>query len=99
MPELSGRIVTDDETTLRRKLFGSLVAGALASTAGSGTALRAALAAVVPDLPRTPDLLALLEQPLPAKALTLMRLSAELPGDQWTGLPNPLVLEPGTSDQ
>nr|WSY50490.1 IucA/IucC family siderophore biosynthesis protein [Streptomyces sp. NBC_00886] len=99
VPELSGRIVTDDETTLRRKLFGSLVAGALASTAGSGTALRAALAAVVPDLPRTPDLLALLEQPLPAKALTLMRLSAELPGDQWTGLPNPLVLEPGTSDQ
>lgn len=99
VPELSGRIVTDDELTLRRKLFGSLVAGALAGTAGSGTALRAALAAVVPDLPRTPDLLALLEQPLPAKALTLMRLSPELPGDQWTGLPNPLVLEPGPSDQ
>lgn len=41
----------------------------------------------------------LLEQPLPSKALTLMRLSPELPGDQWTGLPNPLVLEPGPSDQ
>ena len=99
VPELSGRIVTDDETTLRRKLFGSLVAGALAGTAGSGTALRAALATVVPKLERTPDLLALLRQPLPAKALTLMRLSPELPGDQWTGLPNPLVLEPGPSDQ
>ncbi|MET7572232.1 IucA/IucC family siderophore biosynthesis protein [Streptomyces sp. NPDC005492] len=99
VPELSGRIVTDDEVTLRRKLFGSLVAGALADAAGSGTALRAALAAVVPDLPRTPDLLVLLEQPLPAKALTLMRLSPALPGDQWTALPNPLVLEPGPSDQ
>lgn len=99
VPELSGRIVTDDGTTLRRKLFGSLVAGALAGTAGSGTALRAALETAVPDLPRTPDLRALLEEPLPAKALTLMRLSPGVPGDQWAGLPNPLVLEPGTSDQ
>lgn len=99
VPELTGRVVTDDGTTLRRKLFGSLVAGALAGTAGSGTALRAALETVVPDLPRTPDLLALLEQPLPAKALTLMRLSPERPGDQWAELPNPLVLEHGPSDQ
>lgn len=34
-PQLTGRIVTDDEPTLRRKLFGSLVAGALGATAGS----------------------------------------------------------------
>ncbi|MEU8030122.1 IucA/IucC family siderophore biosynthesis protein [Streptomyces sp. NPDC049099] len=96
-PALTGRLVTDDETALRRKLFGSLVAGALAGTAGSGAALGAALSAAVPDLADTPDLRALREGPLPAKALTLMRLSPGTPGDQWTSLPNPLVLEPGPS--
>ncbi|MCT9081951.1 IucA/IucC family siderophore biosynthesis protein [Streptomyces fulvoviolaceus] len=90
VPELTGRIVTDDETTLRRKLFGSLVAGALAGTAGSAAALREALETAVRDLPHTPDLVVLREQPLPTKALTLMRLSPGTPGDQWTGLPNPL---------
>ncbi|MFJ2237625.1 IucA/IucC family protein [Streptomyces sp. NPDC087859] len=89
VPELTGRIVTDDETALRRKLFGALIAGALAGTAGSGAALGAALETVVGDLPRTPDLVALLENPLPAKALTLMRLSPGTPGDQWARLPNP----------
>ncbi|MET8450582.1 IucA/IucC family protein [Streptomyces sp. NPDC005209] len=102
-PDLTGRLVTDDENTLRRKLFGSLVAGALAGTAGSGTALRGALEAAVRDLPRTPDLTALCEDPLPAKALTLMRLSPGTPGDQWFALPHPLrwdpVLEHDTSDQ
>ncbi|MFE9452393.1 IucA/IucC family protein [Streptomyces sp. NPDC006739] len=98
-PDLTGRLVTDDETTLRRKLFGSLVAGALAGTAGSGPALGAALAAAVPDLPATADLAALRERPLPTKALTLMRLSPGPPGDQWASLPNPLVLEHGTFDQ
>jgi DNA polymerase-3 subunit chi len=91
VPALSGRIVTDDVTTLRRKLFGSLVAGALAGTAGSAAALRGALETAVRELPRTPDLAALLEQPLPAKALTLMRLSPGTPGDQWAELPNPLL--------
>ncbi|MCM1975287.1 MULTISPECIES: IucA/IucC family protein [unclassified Streptomyces] len=90
VPELTGRIVTDDVTTLRRKLFGSLVAGALAGTAGSAAALGAALERAVPDLPRTADLAALCEEPLPTKALTLMRLSPRTPGDQWTLLPNPL---------
>ncbi|MEV5959061.1 IucA/IucC family protein [Streptomyces sp. NPDC051987] len=90
-PELTGRLVTDDEPALRRKLFGSLVAGALAGTAGSGPALATALEAAVPHLPGTPDLTALLEGPLPAKALTLMRLSPQVPGDQWTALPNPLA--------
>ncbi|WP_053853365.1 IucA/IucC family protein [Streptomyces sp. NRRL B-24085] len=90
VPALSGRVVTDDETALRRKLFGSLVAGALAATAGSAAALRGALEPAVRELPRTPDLAALLEQPLPTKALTLMRLSPGVPGDQWTELPNPL---------
>ncbi|MEU6811148.1 IucA/IucC family siderophore biosynthesis protein [Streptomyces sp. NPDC046831] len=96
---LPGRILTDDPVALRRKLFGSLVAGALAGTAGSGAALRAALETAVRELPRTADLAALCEEPLPAKALTLMRLSPATPGDQWAALPNPLVLEPGRSDQ
>lgn len=84
------RIRTDDVAVLRRKLFGSLVAGALAATAGGGPALRAALEAAVRDLPRSADLAALCEEPLPAKALTLMRLSPATPGDRWTLLPNPL---------
>ncbi|MES5818829.1 IucA/IucC family protein [Streptomyces sp. RG80] len=90
VPELTGRIVTDDETALRRKLFGALVAGALAGTAGSGAVLGTALETAVRDLPRTADLVALVENPLPAKALTLMRLSPGTPGDQWAELPNPL---------
>jgi len=98
-PALSGRIVTDDVTTLRRKLFGSLVGGTLGATAGSSAALREALEAAVRDLPRTTDLAALLEEPLPTKALTLMRLSPETPGDIWAELPNPLVLKHGTFDQ
>ncbi|MFH0515563.1 IucA/IucC family protein [Streptomyces sp. M41] len=100
VPELTGRVVTDEVTTLRRKLFGSLVAGALAGTAGSGAALRGALEsvvgeleAVVGELPETGDLAALRQEPLPTKALTLMRLSPGTPGDQWAQLPNPLVTE------
>lgn len=94
VPDLAGRIVTDDETTLRRKLFGALVGGALGATAGSTAALREALETVVPDLPHTPDLAALRNEPLPTKALTLMRLSPETPGDSWAQLPNPLVAHP-----
>ncbi|MFJ2256936.1 IucA/IucC family protein [Streptomyces sp. NPDC087844] len=91
VPDLTGRIVTDDESLLRGKLFGSLVAGTLAATAGSTPALREALSTAVRDLPRTPDLTALLEEPLPAKALTLMRLSPDRPGDSWARLPNPFA--------
>ncbi|MFC8835738.1 IucA/IucC family protein [Streptomyces griseoincarnatus] len=90
VPDVPDRMVTDDALALRRKLFGSLVAGALAGTAGSGSALRTALETAVPDLPRTDDLSALLGGPLPAKALTLMRLSPGAEGDQWAELPNPL---------
>ncbi|GGQ04410.1 iron transporter [Streptomyces griseomycini] len=93
LPGLPARMVTDDERALRRKLFGSLVAGALAGAAGSGPALRAALETAAGDLPRTPDLAALLGEPLPAKALTLMRLSPGTAGDQWAELPNPLQSE------
>ncbi|CAM5239720.1 Iron transporter OS=Streptomyces albaduncus OX=68172 GN=FHS32_001224 PE=3 SV=1 [Streptomyces griseoloalbus] len=89
VPDVPARMVTDDAVALRRKLFGSLVAGALAGTAGSGAALRAALEDAVRDLPRTADLAALLDEPLPAKALTLMRLSPGA-GDRWADLPNPL---------
>uniref|UniRef100_UPI000D1B3C4E IucA/IucC family protein n=1 Tax=Streptomyces bobili TaxID=67280 RepID=UPI000D1B3C4E len=89
--ELPARILTDDVTALRRKLFGSLVAGALAATAGSGEALGTALAAAVPRVPDTVDLRALREEPVPVKALTLMRLSPGGSGDRWAELPNPLV--------
>ncbi|MGK5692199.1 IucA/IucC family protein [Streptomyces sp. URMC 128] len=91
VPHLPARMVTDDERALRRKLFGSLVAGALAGTAGSGAALTQALETAVRDVPRTPDLAALRTEPLPTKALTLMRLSPQTPGDQWSDLPNPLA--------
>ncbi|MEU6534598.1 IucA/IucC family protein [Streptomyces sp. NPDC047000] len=89
--ELPARMVTDEVTALRRKLFGSLVAGALAGTAGSSAVLRTALETAVRDLPRTPDLTVLREGPLPAKALTLMRMSGGTPGDRWAVLPNPFV--------
>jgi DNA polymerase-3 subunit chi len=92
-PALSGRIVTDDVTTLRRKMFGSLIGGTLGATAGSSAVLREVLETVVRDLPRTPDLTALLEEPLPTKALTLMRLSPETPGDSWAQLPNPFATQ------
>ncbi|MGW7333569.1 IucA/IucC family protein, partial [Streptomyces sp. NPDC054840] len=42
-------------------------------------------------LPATSDTGALLSGPLPTKALTLMRLSPGVPGDQWAELPNPLI--------
>lgn len=98
-PGLPDRIVTDDERALRRKLFGSLMAGALASTAGSAPVLRAALERAVRDLPHTSDLPALTREPLPAKALTLMRLSPVRPGDLWAQLPNPLVAKHATPGQ
>lgn len=56
--------------------------------------LREDLASVVGDLPRTPDLTALLDEPLPTKALTLMRLSPKTPGDIWARLPNPFTGRP-----
>jgi DNA polymerase-3 subunit chi len=88
--ELTGRLVTDDPAALRRKLFGSLLAGALAATIGSGPALGEALAAAVPDLERTADLEVLSQETLPVKALTLMRLTPDRSGDLWAALPNPL---------
>ncbi|MEU6310996.1 IucA/IucC family protein [Streptomyces sp. NPDC047014] len=90
VPPLSGRLVDDDVTLLRRKLFGSLLAGALGATAGSADAFAEDLAQAA-DLPVTADTEALLTGPLPTKALTLMRLSPGVPGDQWTELPNPLI--------
>ncbi|WP_405834323.1 IucA/IucC family protein [Streptomyces sp. NBC_00105] len=90
VPPLSGRLITDDVTMLRRKLFGSLLTGALGATAGSAGAFAEALAEVS-SLPATADTEALLTRPLPTKALTLMRLSPGIPGDQWAELPNPLA--------
>ncbi|GHF60198.1 IucA/IucC family protein [Streptomyces thermodiastaticus] len=104
VPDLPARNLTDDPVALRRKLFGSLVAGALASTAGSAPALAAALEPVLRELPDDGDCLALRQTSIPAKALTLMRLSPDRPGDRWTRLPHPLtadqlVLMPDPADQ
>ncbi|MFJ4775904.1 IucA/IucC family protein [Streptomyces sp. NPDC088762] len=88
VPPLSGRLVTDDVTVLRRKLFGSLLTGTLGATAGSAAAFAEALSEA-DGLPPTADTEALLGEPLPTKALTLMRLSPGIPGDQWAYLPNP----------
>ncbi|MFD6972397.1 IucA/IucC family protein [Streptomyces sp. NPDC059949] len=90
VPPLSGRLITDDVTVLRRKLFGSLLTGALGATAGSAGAFADAFAEAA-SLPPSTDREALLTGPLPTKALTLMRLSPGVPGDQWAQLPNPLT--------
>ncbi|MFJ4683016.1 IucA/IucC family protein [Streptomyces sp. NPDC088789] len=87
--ELPARIRTDDQDALRRKLFGSLVAGTLAATAGSGPVLGSTLEAVVGDLAPTADLDALRRGPVPAKALTWMRLTPDRAGDLWVELPRP----------
>ncbi|MFD3539031.1 IucA/IucC family protein [Streptomyces sp. NPDC058662] len=90
VPPLSGRLITDDDTVLRRKLFGSLVTGTLGATAGSSEALAEALGPALArtgGLPATADRAALLRDRLPTKALTLMRLSPDVPGDQWADLP------------
>lgn len=98
VPPLSGRLVTDDVTVLRRKLFGSLLTGALGATAGSAAAFAETLGEAFGEAPgeatalaATTDTEALLTGPLPTKALTLMRLSPGIPGDQWAELPNPLA--------
>ncbi|KQX56125.1 MULTISPECIES: IucA/IucC family siderophore biosynthesis protein [unclassified Streptomyces] len=87
-PPVSGRLLNDDPDTLRRKLLGSLVTGALGPLAGDAPTLGTILDAVAPDLPPTPDAHALRTEPLPAKALTLMRLEGR-GGDRWTLLPRP----------
>ncbi|MFE0660783.1 IucA/IucC family siderophore biosynthesis protein, partial [Streptomyces sp. NPDC058876] len=79
----------EEGAVLRRMLFGSLLPGALGPTAGSAGAFAEVLAEVA-GLPATSDTEALLTGLLPTKALTLMRLSPDVPGDQWAELPNPL---------
>ncbi|MFJ9434520.1 IucA/IucC family protein [Streptomyces sp. NPDC101490] len=88
-PPLTGRLLDDDPEVLRRKVLGGLVTGALGPLAGDAPTLGTVLEKVLPDLVPTPDLRALRTEPLPAKALTLMRLDPE-GRERWTGLPNPL---------
>ncbi|MBD0689829.1 IucA/IucC family protein [Streptomyces sp. CBMA123] len=88
-PPSTGRLLDDDPARLRRKVLGCLLTGALGPLAGSAPALGTVLRAATQDLPAGPDLHALLNHPLPAKALTLMRLA---PGaDHWAQLPNPAL--------
>ncbi|MEV7415575.1 IucA/IucC family protein [Streptomyces sp. NPDC089919] len=91
VPELTARQQTDEPEALRRKLFGSLVTGALGPLAGDARTLGEVLTAATRELPPGEDLRALLTEPLPAKALTLMRLSPPGTGDRWARLPNPLT--------
>ncbi|MBZ4318233.1 IucA/IucC family protein [Streptomyces huiliensis] len=88
-PPLTGRLLTDDPAVLHRKVVGCLVTGALAPLAGDGPVLGALLRSAGRDLPRTAEADALRTGPLPAKALTSMRLSPPGRGDLWTHLPNP----------
>ncbi|MDT3397943.1 IucA/IucC family protein [Streptomyces sp. B1866] len=90
-PPLAGRLIEDDPAGLRRKLFCSLVTGALGPLAGGAPALGRVLRDALTDLPPTADTAALRQEPLPAKALTLMRLETGRSGDLWTELPNPLA--------
>ncbi|MFC8763026.1 IucA/IucC family protein [Streptomyces sp. NPDC057193] len=89
-PPVSGRLLNDDPAVLRRKVLGSLVTGALGPLAGDAPTLGSVLEAATRGLAPTPDLHALRTEPLPAKALTLMRLDPDGGGDLWTGLPHPL---------
>ncbi|MFJ2938130.1 IucA/IucC family protein [Streptomyces sp. NPDC087219] len=90
-PPVSGRLLNDDPAVLRRKVLGSLITGALGPLAGDAPTLGTVLETATRDLAATPDLHALRTEPLPAKALTLMRLAAAGGGggDLWTALPNP----------
>ncbi|WP_424210666.1 IucA/IucC family protein [Streptomyces sp. BI20] len=87
-PALTGRLLNDEPGALRRKALGSLLVGSLGATLGSRRALAEALGTAADRLPRTPALTAALTEPLPTKALTLMRLSPT-PGDHWTTVANP----------
>lgn len=90
-PPVSGRLLDDDPAVLRRKVLGSVVTGALGPLAGDAPTLGTVLETATRGLAGTPDLRALRTEPLPAKALTLMRLASAGGGggDLWTELPNP----------
>ncbi|RAG82577.1 IucA/IucC family siderophore biosynthesis protein [Streptacidiphilus pinicola] len=101
---LTGHVVSDDPLVLRRKLLGSLLGGAfggLVSGFGGGDrvledrlwqAVAVEARSLAPELLDDPaDRRALLEQPVPVKALTLMRLDGGPTGDRWTETPNPLA--------
>jgi siderophore synthetase component len=103
--EVLGHVLDDDPVVLRRKLFGSLLGGTFSSLVaqlGGGVRavedrLWAAVAAAAADAAAVlapEDRNALLQGPLPVKALSRMRLAGP-PGDQWTLLPNPLLPRSG----
>ncbi|WBP84854.1 IucA/IucC family protein [Kitasatospora cathayae] len=88
-PPITGRLLEDDPTVLRRKVLSCLITGALGPLAGNAAELGDLLDAATRDLPPAPDLLALRTEQLPVKALTMMRLSPA--GDHWALLPNPVT--------
>ncbi len=101
---VTGHVISDDPVVLRRKLLGSLVGsafGGLVSGFGGGDrqvedrlwrVIAAEARRAAAELLHDPaDRRALLEEPLPVKALTLMRLDGRPAGDEWTEVPNPLA--------
>ncbi|CAM5670091.1 IucA/IucC family siderophore biosynthesis protein OS=Streptomyces tendae OX=1932 GN=F3L20_13325 PE=3 SV=1 [Streptomyces tendae] len=88
-PELPERILTDDGGAAPQAVR---VAGG--GRAGGDAGFRCGPARGAggrrTHLPRTADLTALFDEPLPVKALTLMRASPGHSGDRWAELPNPL---------
>ncbi|WP_323808967.1 ferric iron reductase [Kitasatospora acidiphila] len=89
VPAPARELLDDDPSALRRQVFSCLITGALGPLAGDAPTLGTVLEAATRELTPTADLSALRTQPLPARALTLMRL---VPGaDQWALLPNPVT--------
>jgi siderophore synthetase component len=103
-PPLYGDLGTDDPAVLRTKLAAAVVAGVLAEQvavlsrryAVEPVRLWAPVAAAVVAAGRwgaaaAGDIRSLLEDPLPVKATTAMRLADDPLTDRWAALPNPLA--------
>ncbi|GAB1691758.1 IucA/IucC family protein [Krasilnikovia sp. M28-CT-15] len=96
-PPLHGDLPTDDDAVLRTKLaaalgtvLGELVAGLARHHGAEPARLWAVLGAAV-RAAGTPDAARLLQDPLPVKATTAMRLATDPLTDRWVHLPNPLA--------
>jgi siderophore synthetase component len=103
-PPLHGDLRTDDPAVLRTKLAAAVVAGVLAEQvavlsrecAVEPALLWAPVAAAVAAAGRrgaaaAGDIRSLLDDPLPVKATTAMRLADDPLTDRWAALPNPLA--------
>jgi siderophore synthetase component len=96
-PDLRGDLPSDDPAVLRTKLaaaaLGTVAAELITLLArrGADPARLWANAAAAVRVARTPDVGALLRDPLPIKATTAMRLAADPLDDIWASTDNPLA--------